>query len=150
MKFARRVAVAVNLNQPLPEVFKTLKNLEFLGNCEIHVIYSYLTISYLVGLGETALVYPLEADRKKVEESVNATLQDYSQKIFPAPFGGKIITRCLFSDDPKRAFCDYIKEENVDLVIVATREKKGLFESSFTQFVNKHTNANMIVLKHSA
>lgn len=150
MKFARRVAVAFNLNQPFPEVYGTLKNLQFLDECEIHLIHSYLTLSYLIGMGETALVYPLSGDREKIEQAVQATLMSYSRKIFPEGFKGKVIVRCLFSDDPKRTFCDYVKEENIDMVIVATREKKGLFESSFTQFVNKHTTANMMVLKHRA
>lgn len=147
MKFARKVAVAVNLNQPLPEVFKTLKDLEFLNHCEIHLVHSFLTINYLVGMGDTALVYPLESDRKLIQESVMATLNSYAQKIFPADFKGKVITHCLFSDDPKGSFCDYIKMEHIDLVITAAREKKGLFESSFTHYVQKHTSANLIVLK---
>lgn len=147
MRFARKVAVAVNLNHEIPDVFKTLKDLEFLNQCEIHLVHSFFTINYLVGLGEAALAYPLEADRIKIQESVMATLDNHARKIFPSDFKGKVITHCLFSDDPKRKFCDYVKAEHIDLVIVAAREKKGFFDSSFTYYVQKHTPANMIVLK---
>lgn len=147
MNTIRKVALAVNLNDPIPEILKIIKNLDFLNHCEIHLVHSFLTLHYSMGFGETALVYPVEADRKVLEESVLATLTGIEKKIFPPSFKGKVIARCLFSDDPKRKFCSYVQEEGIDLVIAAARNKRGFFESSFTQYVSKHTSAHMLVLK---
>jgi nucleotide-binding universal stress UspA family protein len=150
MKFARKVAVAINLNHPLPQVLTTLKNLDYLEQCEVHLVHAFLTTTYAVAMGEAALIYPIEDDRKKIEEKVLSELEAISKTILPTAFKGKIIVHCLFSDNPKRRFCQFVDEEHIDLVVVAQREKKGLFESSFSHFINKHTHANMIILKQGA
>ena len=148
MSFARKVCIAVNLNDPLPEVLHNIKNLDFISHCEVHLVHVYLTSTYALGMGETAIVYPLETDQKKIgEASVNA-LREMAPSILPKNFDGGIVPQCLFSEDPKRMFCDYVNENHIDMVITAARAKRGIFESSFTNFVAKHTTANMVILKH--
>ena len=148
MSFAKKVAVAINLNEPLKEILSGLRNLEFLTKSEVHFVNVYLTTTYAIGLGESSIVYPISSDQKKIQESTVAALKTMAPGLLPTKFEGKIVTDSLFSDDPKRKFCEYIEENHIDTVIVAAREKRGFFESSFTQFVNKHTHANMIILKH--
>jgi hypothetical protein len=148
MSFAKKVAIAINLNDPHAEIFKAMKQLEFLVNSEIHFITINMTTTYAIGLGESSIVYPLIDDQKKIKESTVAELGKLSAAIVGHDFKGKIFLECLFSDDPKRKFCEFVAEKNIDTVIVAAREKRGIFESSFTQYVNKHSHANMIILKH--
>ena len=148
MSFARKVAVAINLNEPMEDIFSGLKDLEFINRSEVHFVNVYLTTTYAIGLGESSLIYPMVSDQKKIQESTVAALQKMAPGLLAKTFEGKIVAESLFGDDPKRKFCEYIKENNIDTVIGAAREKKGFFESSFTQYVNKHTHANMIILKH--
>jgi nucleotide-binding universal stress UspA family protein len=148
MSFARKVAVAIDLNDPHAEIFKAMKQLDFLNNSEVHFVTVNMTTTYAIGLGESSIVYPLVDDQKKIQESTVAGLGKLSGTFLGHDFKGKIITECLFSDDPKRKFCEFIAEKNIDTIIVAAREKRGIFESSFTQYVNKHSHANMIILKH--
>jgi hypothetical protein len=148
MSFSSKVAVAINLNDPHAEIFKAMKQLEFLNNSEIHFVTVNMTTTYAIGLGESSIVYPLIDDQKKIQESAVAELGKLSEAFVGLDFKGKIFMDCLFSDDPKRKFCEFVTEKNIDTIILAAREKRGIFESSFTQYVNKHSHANMIILKH--
>lgn len=148
MKFAHKVAVAVNLAVDAKDEFISLKQLNFLNDCEIHFVHAFLTTTYSFGLGETALIYPIQDDRKKLEESIVSTLKKISDDIFDEGFRGKIFCHCLFSDSPKIAFTEFVEKKHMDLVIISAREKRGLFESSFSQYVQRHSKANMVILKH--
>jgi len=53
----------------------------------------------------------------------------------------------LFGEDPKQAMIRYITEVQGDLIVVASRKERGVFESSFAQYVSKHTLANVLILK---
>lgn len=148
MKTVRKAAVAIDLAEPLPEVYKSLKSFEFLRGADVHFVFSFMTTSYAIGIGETSLIFPMADDRTKIEESVVAMMKDLAGTLFPKDFCGRLSAHCLFSDDPKRKFCDFLDAEKIDMVIVAAREKKGIFDSSFTNYVSKHSRANMLVLKH--
>jgi hypothetical protein len=148
MSFANKIAIAVNLNAPMSDVLKGLKELDFLNKGEVHFLNIYLTSTYAIGLGESSIIYPVESDQRIIREQTIAKLSEMARSLLPLSFKGQVICECLFSDNPKRRFCDYVDEKKVDTIVVAAREKRGLFESSFTQFVTKHTKANMIILKH--
>ncbi len=148
MSFAKKIAVAINFNNPMKDILSGLKDLEFINKSEVHFVNVYLTTTYAIGLGESSIIYPIASDQKKIQESTVAALQKIALELLPAKFEGKIVTDSLFGDDPKRKFCQYVEDKGIDTVIVAGREKRGFFESSFTSYVNKHTRANMIVLKH--
>ncbi len=147
MKFAHKVAIGLNLAIDSKEEFGSLKHLTFLNDCEIHLVNVFQTTTYSFGLSDSALIYPIQDDRKKLEESIVSSLKKISNKIFDENFRGKIFCHCLFSDNPKVAFSEYVEVKHIDLVILSAREKRGLFESSFTQYVQRHNKASMIILK---
>ena len=150
MKFAQKVAIAVNLAVEAKEEYISLKELNFLNECEIHFVNAFQTTTYSFGLGESALIYPVADDRKKLEESIVASLRQISNQIFGEGFRGKIHCHCLFSDNPKVAFSEFVHNKNIDLVVVSAREKRGLFESSFSQYVQRHTKSNVLILKQKS
>jgi hypothetical protein len=147
MKFAKKVVIAVNLEDDPAKIFAPVKALEFLKYAEIHLVHAFQTTTYALGFGEFPLAYPIEEDRRTIEQSVLALLHKVSLDLFPDN-SFKVIQKCLFSDDPKRKFCDYLGEVKADTVFIATREKRGLFESSFAAYVNRHSDANLIILKN--
>lgn len=150
MKFANKVAVGVNLGIDAKDEFVALKELSFLNDSEIHFVNAFQTTTYSFGLGDSALIYPMQDDRKKLEESIVASLKKISSKLFGEDFRGKIHCHCLFSDNPKGAFAEFVQNKHIDLVVVSAREKRGFFESSFSQYVQRHTKANLLVLKQKA
>lgn len=147
MKFSRKVIVAVGLSDDYIGMIKPVSEMEFLSHSEIHFVHVFNKMNYTTVFGEFPIVYPVEADLKSLEESIMAHITKVSKEALPKNFSGKVILKCLFDTSPKDLFCDYVNEQKADLVIVPTRQKRGVFESSFAQFVNKHTHANMILLK---
>jgi hypothetical protein len=148
MPFLKKIGIAINMNHPNLEVFEALGDVDIFQGSEIHLINVNLTTTYAIGLGEASIVYPLITEQKQIQDSTIGELKRLALKILPTKYQGKMEAVCLFSDDPKRKFCHYVEENGLDTVIVAAREKKGFFESSFTQYVTKHTKAHVIVLKH--
>lgn len=150
MKFAEKIAIAVDLSVEAPDEFDPLKEFDFLKNSEIHLVHVFQTTTYSFGYGfsEVALIHPMQDDRNKLEASILSALKKIAETKIPKTFTGKISCECLFNDSPQRAFCDYVEKNHIDLVLVSSREKRGLFESSFAQYVAGHSKANMIILKH--
>ena len=147
MRFAKKVVVAVGLNNEMTLLLKPLRNMDFLSHSEIHFVHVFNTITYTTMFSEFPMIYPVKADQKAIEQSVLAFLAQASHDFVAQNFEGKIIHRCLFDDRPKESFSNYVSEVKADLVIVPTRQKRGLFEGSFAQYVSKHTQASMIFLK---
>lgn len=149
MAFAKKVVISVNLNEPHPEILSGIRSLEFLNHSEVHIVTVQLTALYAVGLGETAIMYPMESDQRKIKEESQRRLNELGHMILPPEIQGKFNVACIFSDDPKRKICEFVEDNHIDTIILAAREKRGLFESSFTNFVAKHSKANIIILKHA-
>lgn len=148
MRFAKKVIIAADLSNDMSDVLKSVRSMDFIKSCEVHLVHVFNTIDYGFVFGEFPLVYPVEADRNAISESVLSMLRKTTKEILPTGFEGKVVERCLFSENPKSKFCDYVKEVGGDLVIISSREKHGLFESSFAQYVGKHSQANLLVMKH--
>lgn len=148
MPFAQKTAVAINLNWPSEQIVNALKSLDFIQNTQLHFVNINLTTMYALGLGEGSIVYPLQEDQNKIRLASIQALKAIAFSLFPAHVCNKIIFECLFSDDPKRKFCAYLTENKIDTAIVVARKKRGFFESSFSHYLSKHSDANLIILKH--
>lgn len=150
MNFAQKVAIAVDVSVEAPGEFESLKEMNFLGQSEIHLIHVFQTTTYTFGFGvsDSALIYPIQSEREMLQQKIVDRMKKIADKNIPKSFTGKIFYDCIFSDTPKKAFCNYVDKNHIDLVMVVSREKRGLFESSFAQYVAAHTTANMIILKH--
>jgi nucleotide-binding universal stress UspA family protein len=150
MRFSKKVVVGIGLGSEMSELIKPIRDMEFLAHSEIHFVHVFNSTSFTTVFGDFPVIYPVAVavDPKAIEESVQAFLTRLSIEVLPKDFAGKVVTKCLFDNSPKDKFCDYVNENRVDLVIIPTRQKRGLFESSFAQFVNKHTHANMLLLKN--
>lgn len=147
MSFAKKVIVAVSPADNIEELLLPLKEMNFFDQSEVHFVNVFNTITYSHWLSSTPLVYPIENDRKEIEALTVKKILEIADHTLPSNFKGRVIAKCLFGDSPKDTFSDYVNTQKADLVIVAKREKKGLFESSFARFVNNHTKANILILK---
>ena len=150
MRFSKKVVLGIGLSSEMTELIKPLRDMDFLSHSEIHFVHVFNSTSFTTVFGDFPIIYPVAVavDPKAIEESVLTFLTKFSQEVIPDNFKGKVVTKCLFDNSPKDKFCDYVNENRFDLVIIPTRQKRGLFESSFAQFVNKHTHANMLILKN--
>ncbi len=147
MKFAKKVVVAVGMFDDVSKQLAPIREMGFSSNSEVHFVHVFNTINYTTLLGDFPMLYPVEADRNSIQESIVALLMKISKEVLPSGFEGRVHHKCLFDESPKYKFCNYVKEAHADLVIIATRQKHNIFDSSFAQYVNKHSNANMVFLK---
>ena len=148
MAFAKKmIVVAVGLSDEMFEMLKPIKDMDFLAHSEIHFIHVFNTTNFTSVFSDFPVIYPLEVDHKTIEQSVLALMDKMTKDVVPRNFEGKVVKKCFFDDIPKSKFCEYVNEHNADLVIVPTRKKRGIFESSFAKYVNNHTQANMLLLK---
>lgn len=147
MKFAKKVIVAVPLIENMAQMLSEVKEMEFLKDSEVHLVSVFNTINYAVGLGEFPLVYPVVEDREAIERSIVNKLKQVRSEILPSGIDNRAYVRCLFGENVKETFCSYAEEIKADAVIVATRKKRDFFESSFAQYVMKHLDADIIILK---
>lgn len=148
MKFIKKVVVAVSLDDNTHEQLSPLRDMEFLTHCEVHFVHVFNIIRYTGVIFEFPIAYPYQADNKPIEESVLAILTKIAKEALPKNFDGKVVHRCLFYENPRHGFSEYVNETKADLVIIPTRKKHGFFESSFAQYINRHTEANMFFLKN--
>lgn len=147
MSIFKKIVVAVSAEENIADLLIEIREMNFLTQSEIHFVNVFNTITYSVTMSSGVLIYPIESDRKEIESLVMKNLYAISEKVLPRDFKGKVVLKSLFADSTKDKFVQYVNEEKASLVIVAKREKKGFFESSFAQFVNKHTKANLLLLK---
>ena len=145
MEFGRRVIIAVDMQETTPAQLKQLRKLEFLKQAEIHFVHIYQTTNVIYGMGEFCQVYPIEPDRKALEQSIISSLVQLCQH--HVDLGAKVVYRCLFDENPKEEFCLYAKEVKADTMIIFTRERHGLFESSFSQYASRHSPCHLLILK---
>jgi nucleotide-binding universal stress UspA family protein len=145
MSFARKVIIAVDMQNNFEQMLLPLSQLALLKEAELELVHIFQTTSFAYGFGEYSLIYPIEGEKQKIAEAVEKKLEKVGQELFP---GKKISCLCLFSDDPKDAFCRHAQERKSDLIIVAARRKRGIFESSFAQYVTKHSETHTLILKH--
>lgn len=138
----------LDFTDQLAELIKPLRSMDFLSHSEIHFVHVLSLLTYPVYFGDFPLVYPVAADQKVMQEAGVALLVNMTEKVLPGNFSGIVVHKVLTSDDPKRKFSMYVNEEGADLIIIPTKSKHGIFDSSFAQYVNKHTKCNVLFIKH--
>lgn len=148
MSFAKKVIVAIDFTNEIKNLYSDMKEMSFLASSEIHFVHVANTVTYSFVFSDMPLVYPVEDDRREIEKNTIENLQKLSAKVLPAGFSGKASHHCFFSENPKQTFVDFANEKNADLVIIAARERRGIFESSFAHYVEKHTKSNVLLVKH--
>ncbi len=147
MSFAKKVVIAVDFTEDLPQRLKSLRKLDFLNHSELHFVHVFPTTTYPFGLGEFPLIFPMEADRDVISQSGIALLVNMTELAMAATFVGRIIPKILFSDSEKSCFTRYVEEVHADLVIVFPRRRHGFFDSSFGEYVSKHAHSDVLFIK---
>jgi nucleotide-binding universal stress UspA family protein len=147
MSFPRKVIIAVDINDQIEEMLSPLRKLEFLKNSEINLVHASPLLRYGYPLDFGSYSYPLAEDRVVIEQAILNKISSIQEKILPFGFTGIAKIKCLFGDKEAEAFCDYAREINADLVIIAPRKSKSFFDSSFCHYVTRHAQNNLFILK---
>jgi len=148
MSFGKKVVVAVGPEGEEKNALKNLREMTFLKGSEVYFVSIFKIIDYAYGLGEYNLIFPVAQDREKIKETILAELKKLADDFLPKDFKAVIKYDCLFHENPKEKLCEFLNEVKADLVVMTARKKRGIFESSFTQYVAKHTSADVLIIKH--
>ncbi|HXH73462.1 MAG TPA: universal stress protein [Bacteriovoracaceae bacterium] len=142
---SKKIIVAVSLDGETHNALMKLKEVDIGHDTEVHFVNIVPVVLYARGMQFSLLTYPLPQERPAIEESVIDKLKGLKGEILP--HHGKVVYKCIFDPNEKAAFNDYVLSEQADLVVVATRKKHGLFDSSFAQHLLKHSPGNVLILK---
>jgi nucleotide-binding universal stress UspA family protein len=144
-----KIAIAISLNPELNSNYKELQTTNWLKEAEIHLVNVFHTHHYMLGMEDIPLAYPIETDLEEIKKSTLSYLKRVAREAFDQISETQLHFHCLFSDDPKQEFCDFVNSQKVDLSIILTRKKRGFFESSFGQYVSRHSDSNVLLLKQT-
>lgn len=145
---AKKIIIAVGLQDELHKPLLQLKEMNFDENTEIHFVHVIPVTLSAHEMEFSIHAYPPPEERPRIEEKIVSAMKDLKQEIFPEH--KNVHYKCLFDTNAKAYFNEYVEQQNADLVIVATRGKFGLknfFDSSFAQHQLKHSPANVLILR---
>lgn len=145
MSFPEKTVLAVDTNIG-PDILKPIHRLDFLSRSEIHFIHIVQKFEYGDGLSFN-VTFPFDEDMDIFRESIIKKMKEMTKEILPVWHQGHVVYECRFAFDPKEDFCKYLEEVNADLAIIATRARRGIFESSFASRVTSHSKCSVLVLK---
>lgn len=145
MEFGKRVVIAVDIAKEARGRFDELKEIHFSSGSDVHLVYVFQEIGFNFAIDAYSMAYPLADDRLAIEKSVNEALKKIGQEVLPKDV--KVHTHCIFSENQKEKLCEVVEEIKADVVILAARKRHGIFESSFAQYMLKHSERNLLILK---
>ena len=142
----KKVMVAVGLTDECLKSLEGLKGNPLISDAEItlyHVFRTEVMVNELV-----PYPYPGPDDYDSIEKSVKDILTKLGETITPE--GSSFKTKVDFHSDPKMKFTEFANEQDMNLICVATRGLsglKGLFSSSFADYLNKHASSDIYVIR---
>lgn len=145
MAYPEKIAVAVDTSSSL-DLLSALKRMDWLSESEIHLVHVFQLLNYGDGLSFN-VSFPFHENKKELTQAVVEKMQSFAPQLLPAGHIGKVVYECLFSDDPKEKMVHYLKEHHMDMVFIATRKKRGVFESSFATFFSRHSPCPVFVIR---
>lgn len=145
MTFPQKVVVATDTALPV-SVLEPIRKMEWLNEAEIHLVHVFKLLNYGDGLSFN-VAFPFQQDRAELAEAVVTKMKEMATKCLPYGHIGKVAYQCLFDDNPKEKMNQYLHDHQIDLIIVATRERKGLFESSFATYLCRHASCSVLVIR---
>lgn len=145
MNFPKVAVVAVDTGKSV-EMYTDIHRMAFLKDTEIHIVHVVQKLEFPVSLLSN-FNYTLYEDEGPMRAAVLDKLHAMGPEILPYGHSGKTVYKCLFGEEIKRTFCDYLRDTEADLAIVSTRRKHGIFESSFSYHVGRHAPCSVIVAR---
>lgn len=148
MNRSKKIVVAVSLEEETRKTLFQLKGMGLSSDAHIHLVHVVPVILYARGLQLSVLTYPLPEERPSIEKAILARLESVKKELFIDH--NNVTCQCLFDENEKAAFADYVLKAQADLVVVASRNKHGvsnIFDSSFAQYQLRHSSANLLILR---
>lgn len=142
----KNYVLCVQLDNECPAILSQLKNDIELRHSKIHLV---TVVEIKVYSSEFAtFTYPVENQYKEIEEAALRTLTNLQHSLNLAD--SQVEKKCFFDYDPQEKMGNYIKEVKAQLVVTASKGKHGLaglFSSSFSNYLIKHSPCDVLVMR---
>ena len=146
----KKIGVCVDLtDNSVAEIKKSLKEMDFTGVEELHLIHGFQRQIYVDNFFFTQ--FPFQDQLKEIINSVSDVLTTIQNELTNLPAQTTVFKECLVSDFPKKEIADYVKEHGIDQLVIATRSKSGVegfFSSSFAEYMLRHVESELKILRH--
>ncbi|MGE3610466.1 MAG: universal stress protein [Bacteriovoracaceae bacterium] len=144
MNYSQTV-IAVDLDDASTKTLSQVSDHKLPAGSTVHLVH-VVEVNYLSLLPQLQL----SSDYKsKIENNVLEKLKQI-QKSIGLENSSNCILQCLISMNAKQEFLNYADKIGATLIVAAAKERegfKGLFESSFTNFLNKFSHTNLLILR---
>ncbi|MDA8792108.1 universal stress protein [Bacteriovoracaceae bacterium] len=147
----KKLMVCVDLTDQSLNIYrKHLRELNLNEFTEIHLIHAFQIQVY------SDLFYiqkfPSEEEFQKIKESTLQVMKTLEADLGPIAQGIKLVYDCLLVSSPKTGLKDYAQENDISVMAVSTRGKKGvesLFSSSLAEYMVRHAPCELIILRET-
>ncbi len=144
-----KVALCLSLDELSNKTFEKVGNLlNFDEIKELHLINVFKEELFTNEF--SVYTFPPESERKTIIKTTKEQLKTISKTIVGNSKVKKIVYTSEIHHDPKLFVTNYIQKNGIDLVVSATRGVsgfKGLFTSSFTDYLVKFSPCPVLVLR---
>lgn len=148
----KKMMICINLNDhSMKNVFEYLKHFDWTYISELHLIHGFKLQRYSQGFYLDA--YPIEETYQQIKDSAINLLGEIEKEIFKGRKLDKkptLIKECFITGSPKDRLTKYSNDEEIDIVLIATRNKhgiKGFFTSSFAHYMVSHAKAELRIIR---
>lgn len=145
----RKIGICVDLNESSVNKLKEkLAGINLADVEKVYLIHGFQRQVYVDNFFFTQ--FPFKEQMEEVEKSVIQVLTDIEKSLTNGNDSLEVEKKCLFSDYPKKEIADYVDEQEMDQLIIATRTKsgiEGLFSSSFAEYMLRHVKSELLVIR---
>jgi nucleotide-binding universal stress UspA family protein len=145
----KKLCVCIRPEAELVGVIKNeLKQIDLGQYDEVHFVHGFQTQVYADMFYISS--YPSEEQSQEIENSISDYLKMLSKETIPESSQTKIVHKCMFSNSPKVTVKEYVEQQKIDDMMIATRGDLGLktlFSSSFAEYMVKFAPCRLIIVR---
>ena len=142
--FITLIGLDISANQN--ENLDSIRKMDFLKESDIHLVH--VVKEYLAGydiMFNSQIV--MEEDKEAIKLSVVNRLKEIGKEILPFNFTGKVTYHCVFGFDPKQTLVNVAADLRANLMVLATRGDKQLFDESVSHFCGLHAPCDVLIVR---
>lgn len=142
----KKIMICVDIEKDsLESIEKGCEKLEFDAGDHVYLVHGFQIRTY------TDLFYVTTMPGKDqydiIKESVVGILDGIKKTILSKNKEVKVTEECLFSSLIKREILEYAQGEDMNKIIIFTRDKHGFFDSSFAQYMLKNSKFDLEIIR---
>jgi nucleotide-binding universal stress UspA family protein len=145
----KNIFICLNIDSKSFEKLSRIEQYVQMDNTRVTLVHTWNRDAYAYPGEMIVAFYPNESQANDIEAAIDKKLKDQFSH-FSSLLEENFNTHVFATATPKKDIVDLLKDENADLVICLTPEKKvieNFFHSSFTNYMNAHAPCDVLALR---